>query len=131
MLTPEELVGLVRLAATKLTEIDAVRIEEALALQRKQRVRSPAVADNINFWSRHGWIVDGTFVCLAQVDLDRGLDPQALRSQQLSYNVFENVQANLDVEVGDAQGVVLNELAAGLDHVAHQPREDLIGDIRL
>ena len=37
----------------------------------------------------------------------------------------------LDVEVGDAQRIVLDELAARLDHVAHQPREDLVGDVGL
>src|SRR5437868_11569159 len=34
----------------------------------------------------------------------------------------------LDVEIGDAECVVLDELAARFDDVAHQPREDLIGD---
>src|SRR5215218_5133079 len=37
----------------------------------------------------------------------------------------------LDVEIGDAQSIVLDELAAGLDDVAHQAREDLVGDVRL
>src|SRR6185295_18538087 len=37
----------------------------------------------------------------------------------------------LDVEVGDAERIVLNELAAGLDDVAHQAGEYLVGDIGL
>src|SRR6185369_15471470 len=37
----------------------------------------------------------------------------------------------LDVEVGDAERIVLNELTAGLDDVAHQAGEDLVGDIGL
>src|SRR6476619_2776408 len=37
----------------------------------------------------------------------------------------------LDVQVRDAQRIVLDELAAGFDHVAHQPGEDLVGDIGL
>ena len=36
-----------------------------------------------------------------------------------------------DVEVGDAERIVLDELAARLDDVAHQPREDLVGDVGL
>src|SRR5437764_12703803 len=39
--------------------------------------------------------------------------------------------ASLDVEIGDAQRIVLDELAAGLDDVAHEAREDLVGDVRL
>src|SRR4051794_26700581 len=37
----------------------------------------------------------------------------------------------LHVEVGDAQRIVLDELAARLDHVAHQAREYLVGHIGL
>src|SRR6476469_2035497 len=37
----------------------------------------------------------------------------------------------LDVQVGDAERVVLDELAAGLDDVAHQARENLVGDVGL
>ena len=36
-----------------------------------------------------------------------------------------------DVQVGDAEGVLLDELAAGFDDVAHQAGEDLVGDVRL
>src|SRR6185369_13123875 len=37
----------------------------------------------------------------------------------------------LNVEVRDAEGIILNELAARFDDVAHQAREDLVGDIGL
>src|SRR5262250_3139071 len=37
----------------------------------------------------------------------------------------------LNVEIRDAQGVVLNELASRFDDVAHQAGEDLVGDVRL
>src|SRR4029079_8413656 len=37
----------------------------------------------------------------------------------------------LDVEVGDVQGIVLDELAPGLDDVAHQADENLVGDVGL
>src|SRR5678816_2781660 len=36
-----------------------------------------------------------------------------------------------NVEVSDAERVVLNELAPRLDDVAHEPREYLVGDIGL
>src|SRR4249919_3908767 len=36
-----------------------------------------------------------------------------------------------NVEVGDGEGILLDELTARLDHVAHQPGEDLVGDIGL
>src|SRR3546814_5803510 len=35
------------------------------------------------------------------------------------------------VEVGDLQGIVLDELPARLHHVAHQRREDLVGGDRV
>ena len=34
-----------------------------------------------------------------------------------------------DVEVGHVERVFLDELAARFDHVAHQPGEDLVGDV--
>ena len=37
----------------------------------------------------------------------------------------------LDVQVGDAERVVLDELAAGFDDVAHQAGENLVGDVGL
>src|SRR5689334_13087211 len=37
----------------------------------------------------------------------------------------------LDVEVGNAQRIVLDELAAGLDDVAHEASEDLVGNVGL
>src|SRR5947209_4834012 len=37
----------------------------------------------------------------------------------------------LDVQVRDAERIVLDELAARFDHVTHQPREDLVGDVGL
>src|SRR4051794_8219101 len=37
----------------------------------------------------------------------------------------------LDVEIGDAEGIVLDELAARFDDVAHEAGEDLVGDVRL
>ena len=37
----------------------------------------------------------------------------------------------LDVQIGDAEGVVLDELAAGFDDVAHQAGENLVGDVGL
>ena len=40
-------------------------------------------------------------------------------------------QTQLDVEIGDLERVRLDELAARLDHVAHQPREDVIGVLAL
>ncbi len=39
--------------------------------------------------------------------------------------------ARSDVEIADAQRVLLDEFAARLDHVAHQRREDLIGRDRV
>jgi len=36
-----------------------------------------------------------------------------------------------NVQIGDAERILLDELAARLDHIAHQAREDLVGDIRL
>src|SRR6476619_1747598 len=40
---------------------------------------------------------------------------------------IQAVAAGSDVEVGDLQRVVLDELATRLDHVAHERREDLVG----
>ena len=37
----------------------------------------------------------------------------------------------LDVEICDAQRIVLDKLPARLDDVAHQAREYLVGDVRL
>src|SRR3954467_2008 len=37
----------------------------------------------------------------------------------------------LDVEIGDAEGIVLDELAARLDDIAHQAGENLVGDVGL
>src|SRR3954462_3510279 len=37
----------------------------------------------------------------------------------------------LDVEIGDAEGVVLDELAARFDDVTRQARENLVGDVGL
>jgi hypothetical protein len=38
-------------------------------------------------------------------------------------------QGGLHVEVGDIEGVGLDEIAAGLDEVAHQGREGLLGRV--
>jgi hypothetical protein len=35
----------------------------------------------------------------------------------------------LDVQIGDTEGVGLDEVAAGLDEVAHQGREGLLGRV--
>src|SRR5262245_45115029 len=42
-------------------------------------------------------------------------------------DVIRKRLARLHVEIGDRQRVFLNELAARLDLVAHQPREQLVG----
>ena len=34
-----------------------------------------------------------------------------------------------DVQIGDIQGIVLNEFAAGLHHVAHQLDENIVGGV--
>jgi hypothetical protein len=39
--------------------------------------------------------------------------------------------SSLDVQVRDAEGVFLDELAPRFDDVAHEPSEDLVGDVRL
>ena len=41
------------------------------------------------------------------------------------------VEAGLHVQIGDVQRIFLDELAARLDDVAHQPGEDLVGDVGL
>src|SRR6266478_5922246 len=42
-------------------------------------------------------------------------------------SVARKAKSALDIEIGHLQRIVLDEVAARLDHVAHQGREDLVG----
>src|SRR5581483_3373764 len=69
---------------------------------------------------------------LAPWTANRGAEPS---SASTSRSPFE-ARPSSDVEVGDVEGVVLDEFAARLDDVAHQGGEDLfrlvgVGDLNL
>ena len=65
------------------------------------------------------------------VERASGIVGSAVSEMQPASSSVAAAAAVLNVQIGDVEGVFLDEVAAGFDHVAHQAGEDFVGYVGL